>query len=89
MGELDCKIIGISWNYIAEIENVSWPIKELDFKKSNSQIIQMRNGMGKTTTTLLLRHLFSGILPTFDLHQSIFERSVYAGGGKSPLGKKI
>ena len=53
MGELDCKIIGISWNYIAEIENVSWPIKELDFKKSNSQIIQMRNGMGKATTTLL------------------------------------
>lgn len=88
MKNLDCKIIGINWQYIAEIENVSWPSTDLDFNKSNSQIIQMRNGMGKTTTTLLLRHLFSGVLPNIDEHKSIFERSVYSGGQNSPLGKK-
>jgi hypothetical protein len=89
MDNLNCKIIGIEWDYIAEIEKASWPIVDLDFNKSNSQIIQMRNGMGKTTTTLLLRHLFSGVLPTFDHHKSIFERSVYSGGKKSPLGKEF
>lgn len=84
MSNFSCSVIGIDWEYIGEIEKVSWPLNRVDLKKSNTQLIQMRNGMGKTTTIHLLRHIFSGTDPP----ESLLSRARFAGGKKSKLGEK-
>lgn len=84
MSKFSCSVIGIDWEYIGEIEKVSWPLNRFDLKKSNTQLIQMRNGMGKTTTIHLLRHIFSGTDPP----ESLLSRARFAGGKKSKLGEK-
>jgi len=62
MSHLSCKIIGIQWQWIAHLEDVKWPLTEVE-DDSKIQIIQMGNGMGKTTTLHLMRCVFTGIKP--------------------------
>lgn len=54
---LKCRLVKITWQGIREIE-------ELDLAlKPGINIIQIRNGYGKTTTLYLLRCIFTGTLP--------------------------
>ena len=81
---LQCKIKSIRWKWIINFEDVKW-----EANKNSSELISetllMRNGTGKTSTLLLLQHLFSNS----DVPDSLLERIKYTGLlGTKEIGKK-
>ena len=70
------RIIGMDWKWIANIEEAHWPeAGESLSDDSHIQILQMHNGVGKTTTLYLLQCLFTNQEP--DL--TTYARSRYKG----------
>jgi hypothetical protein len=71
---LQCKIKSIRWKWVINFEDVTW-----EANKNSSELISetllMRNGTGKTSTLLLLQHLFSNS----DVPDSLLERIKYTG----------
>ena len=70
------RISGIEWFWISNIEKASWTVDD----SRGTQIIQMHNGVGKTTTLYLLQSIFTGIHPSKILEEDIlFARCRYKG----------
>ena len=80
---ISVRINRIEWNWIANIENVIWPSSSLS-NSSRVQIMQMRNGLGKTTSLYLMQSLFTGKPPD----STTFGRARYKGPQKSLRGGK-
>jgi len=70
------RIIGMDWKWIANIEEAHWPeAGESLSDDSHIQILQMHNGVGKTTTLYLLQCLFTNEEPD----STTYARSRYKG----------
>ena len=80
---ISVRIHRIEWNWIANIEDVTWPSSTLS-NSSRVQIMQMRNGLGKTTSLYLMQSLFTGKPPD----STTFGRARYKGPQKSLRGSK-
>lgn len=67
---LSVTIRGMQWKWVAGIDDVRLPAQGL-FDGEGVQIIQMKNGIGKTTTLYLLRCVFTGTPPGNELYQRV------------------
>lgn len=80
---INVRISRINWEWIANIENATWPESRSLSEDSNVQILQMHNGVGKTTTLYLLHSLFTGNPPD----TLTFARARYKGPFKKEYEK--
>lgn len=71
---LNCKIKSIHWKWIINFEDVVWKSNQYS-KDITSETLLMRNGTGKTSTLMLLQHLFSNT----ELPSHLLERVRYTG----------